>query len=334
MSKEDSKVLKDDLTEIPGVGKKNAEELDAAGYVDFMTIAAAKASEITEKTGIGESTAVKIIAAARNLVKIGDFISGAELKEKRKNLRHLTTCSNSLDNLFRNPRDPIGGLESQSITEFFGEFGSGKTQVCFQLTVNATMSEDKGGLDSDVIVIDTENTFRPSRIEQIASALNLNEADVLDRVHVARALNSSHQMLLLEEKAYDIARDRKIGLIIVDSLTAHFRSEYIGRGNLADRQGQLARHMRELLRFANVTNSVAVVTNQVMSKPDTFFGDPTRPVGGHVVGHLSTYRVYLRKAGKGGQRVARMIDAPELLDDEVVFNVSEVGVRDGGKEKD
>lgn len=322
------KQLKEELTDIPGVGKETAAKLKAHGYQDFASIAIASPKEINEKCDIGEKSAVSIIAAARESVDLGEFITGVELRKKRTELCRLTTCSPSLDGLFKNPREPKGGLESQSITEFFGEFGSGKTQICFQLCVDATMPVERGGLDRDVLVIDTENTFRTSRIEQIAGALDLDVDKVLERIHIVRAFNSAHQMLLLEEKAYELAKEIPIGLLVVDSLTAHFRSEYIGRGNLQGRQSQLSKHMRELLRFSYLSNAVVAVTNQVMSKPDAFFGDPTRPVGGHIVGHASTYRIYMRKAGKGGKRVARMVDAPDINEDEVIINVSEAGIRD------
>lgn len=219
-----------------------------------------------------------------------------------------------------------GGLESQSIVEFFGEFGSGKTQICFQLAVNATRPIEDGGLNGDVFIIDTENTFRPERIVQMAVALDLDPEEVLKKIHVARAFNSHHQMLLVE-KANELAHEMNVKLLIVDSLTAHFRAEYVGRGSLAERQQNLNKHMHDLLRFADLNNAVIAVTNQVSSKPDAFFGDPTRPIGGHIVGHAATYRIYLRKS-KGGKRIARLIDSPNLPEAEAVITVSEEGVRD------
>ena len=198
--------------------------------------------------------------------------------------------------------------------------------MMFQLAVNATMPLEKGGLDGDVVIIDTENTFRPERIVQIAEAQGVDPMETLQKIHVARAFNSSHQMLLVE-KAAEMAVKTPVKLLIVDSLTAHFRSEYVGRGTLAERQGLLNKHMHDLLRFGDVSNAVITVTNQVAAKPDAFFGDPTRPVGGHIVGHASTFRVYLRKS-KGGKRIARLIDSPNLPEAECVITVSEEGIRD------
>ena len=232
----------------------------------------------------------------------------------------LTTGSKAFDELLN------GGLESQAITEFFGEFGSCKTQVCFQLAVNATLPIERGGLDSDVVIIDTENTFRPERIIQMSNYLGIDPEDTLRRIHVARAFNSQHQILLID-KALELAQQKKIRLMIVDSLTSHFRAEYLGRGALAERQQILNRHMHDLLNFATLNNAVIAVTNQVAAKPDAFFGDPTRPIGGHIVGHTATFRLYLRK-GKAGKRIARLIDSPNLPEGEAVFTVTEDGIKD------
>jgi len=174
--------------------------------------------------------------------------------------------------------------------------------------------------------IDTENTFRPERITQMAEALDLDPDKVLKRIHVARAFNSHHQMLLVD-KAHEITKDFPVRLLVADSLTAHFRAEYIGRGTLAERQQMLNKHIHDLMRFGDVYNAVVYVTNQVHAKPDAFFGDPTRPIGGHIVGHSATFRIYLRKS-KGGKRIARLIDSPNLPEAEAVFTVSEEGIRE------
>lgn len=308
------------IEELPGVGPATAEKLRDAGYVDLMAIAVESPKVLSEVAEIGESTAVKIIAAAKQAADVGGFETGDLILERRRNIHKLTSCSKAFDELMG------GGLETQSITEFFGEFGSGKTQMCFQLAVNATRPVEDGGLDGNVFIIDTENTFRPERIVQMATALDMDPEETLKKIHVARAFNSHHQMLLVE-KAQDLARSLNVRLMIVDSLTAHFRAEYVGRGALAERQQNLNKHMHDLLRFADLNNAVIAVTNQVSAKPDAFFGDPTRPIGGHIVGHAATYRLYLRKS-KGGKRIARLIDSPNLPEAEAVISVGEDGVRD------
>ncbi len=200
------------------------------------------------------------------------------------------------------------------------------SQLAHQLAVNVTRPEDEAGLNGDTVWIDTESTFRPERIRQMSEALELDVDEILKRIHVARAFNSHHQMLLME-KANEMTKDYPIRLVVVDSLTAHFRAEYIGRGVLAERQQLLNKHIHELMRFGDIHNAAIYVTNQVHAKPDAFFGDPTRPVGGHIVGHSATFRVYLRKS-KGGKRIARLIDSPNLPEAEAVFSVSEDGIRD------
>ncbi|MGH7332074.1 MAG: DNA repair and recombination protein RadA, partial [Candidatus Rokuibacteriota bacterium] len=246
--------------------------------------------------------------------------TGEEILEKRRHIGKLTTGSKALDDLLG------GGVETQAITEFFGEFGSGKTQVCLQLAINAQLPTEQGGLGGEVIIIDTENTFRPERVAQIAEGSDLDPREALKRIHVARAYNSHHQILLVE-KCNELAKEHPIRLLIVDSLTAHFRAEYVGRGTLAERQQKLNKFMHELLRFGDVHNAAVAVTNQVMAKPDAFFGDPTRPVGGHIVGHTATFRLYFRKS-KGGKRIARLIDSPNMPEAEAVFSITEEGIRE------
>lgn len=308
------------LEDIPGVGPAIAEKLREAGYTELMTIAVAAPANLAEACEIGEKKAQDIIEGAKLCCDIGGFETGDVILQRRAAVTKLTTGSKAFDELLG------GGIESQAITELYGEFGSCKTQVCFQLAVNATLPEEKGGLDSDVIIIDTENTFRPERIVQMATYLGADPEETLRRIHVARAFNSQHQVLLVD-KALDLSRDMKCRLMIVDSLTSHFRSEYLGRGALAERQQILNRHMHDLLNFATVNNAAVAVTNQVAAKPDAFFGDPMRPIGGTIVGHTSTFRVYLRK-GKAGKRIARLVDSPNMPEGEAVFMVTEEGIKD------
>lgn len=308
------------LEDIPGVGPAISEKLREAGYKDLMAIAVASPKDLAETCELGEKKAMDIIEGAKLCADIGGFETGDTIMERREAISKLTTGSQAFDELLN------GGLESQSIVELYGEFGSCKTQVCFQLAVNATLPEELGGLDSDVLMIDTENTFRPERIVQMANYLGVDPDETLKRIHVARAFNSQHQVLLVD-KAMELAQTKKIRLMIVDSLTSHFRAEYLGRGALAERQQILNRHMHDLLNFATLNNAVIAVTNQVSAKPDAFFGDPTRPIGGHIVGHTATFRIYLRK-GKAGKRIARLVDSPNLPEGESVFSVTEDGVKD------
>ena len=308
------------IDDLPGVGPTTATKLREAGYSGLMAIAVASPSTLADLAEIGEATAVKIINAARQEAELGKFETGDVLLERRKEVGKLTTCSKAFDELMG------GGIETQAITEFYGEFGSGKTQIVHQLAVTVQMPKDEGGLEGHMAMIDTENTFRPERIAQMARALDIEPTEALKKIHVARAFNSHHQMLLVD-KVKEVAKKFPIRLLIVDSLTAHFRAEYLGRATLADRQQKLNIHLHDLQRFGDLYNAAIAVTNQVHSKPDAFFGDPTRPVGGHVVGHTATFRLYLRKS-KGGRRICRLVDSPNLPEGEAVITVTEDGIRD------
>ncbi len=313
-----------EIEDLPGVGEKVAEKLKEAGFDSLEAIAAASVSELKD-IGLGESSVVKIINSARDNLQMG-FETGIEALKKRELIGKITTGSEELDKLMG------GGIETQAITELYGQFGSGKTQLAHQLSVNVQLPEDEGGLGRNAIYIDTENTFRPERIQSMAKALKLDPNEVLKNIHIARAYNSDHQTLLAE-KAADLAEEYNVGLVVVDSLMSHFRAEYTGRGTLADRQQKINRHMHLLQRkLADTHNIAIVVTNQVMSRPDVFFADPTAPVGGHIVGHTSTFRIYLRKS-KGDKRVAKLVDSPSLPEGECVFEVTGNGIQDS-KTKD
>ncbi|MEE8401697.1 MAG: DNA repair and recombination protein RadA [Candidatus Hydrothermarchaeaceae archaeon] len=308
-----------ELEELPGIGDTTADKLKDAGFKSIESIAVANPVEIKEISGIGEAAAVKIINAARDSMEMG-FMTGTEVLEKRKTMKKISTGSDTLNGLLG------GGVETQAITEFFGEFGSGKTQICHQLAVSIQMPDEENGLGKSVIYIDTENTFRPERIIQMAEGAGVDPEAVLENIIVARAYNSDHQMIIVD-KAESLLKEKNVGIIVVDSLTSHFRADYTGRGMLAGRQQKLNRHMHDLQKLSDIYNLAVVVTNQVMARPDFFFGDPTTPIGGHIVGHSSTFRIYLRKS-KGGKRVARLIDSPNLPEGEAIFAVVKDGVTD------
>jgi DNA repair protein RadA len=320
------------LEDLPGVGPATAEKLREAGFSSVEAIAVASPGELVAAAEVGEATASKIIAGAREAADVGGFETGDRILERRRLVGKINTGSKNLNELLG------GGMETQSIMELYGEFGSGKTQVAHQMAVNVQLPAEMGGLHGSVIIIDTENTFRPERIAQMVKGLpaspdglERDPADFLKNISVARAFNSNHQ-ILLAEKAMEMAEKAKdseypVRLIIVDSVTAHFRAEYVGRGTLANRQQKLNKHLHDLMRFGDLNNALILVTNQVMSKPDTFFGDPTKPVGGHVLGHTSTFRIYLRKS-KGEKRIARLVDSPNLPDGEAVFSVTTEGLKD------
>ena len=344
----------EDLEELPGVGPATAEKLKDNGFDGYQGIAVASPGELSNTADIGESSAADIIQAAREAADIGGFESGATVLERREQIGKLTWSVGEVDELLG------GGIETQSITEVYGEFGAGKSQVTHQISVTVQLPAEHGGLEGSAIFIDSEDTFRPERIDQMVKGLEdevledtmvmhglvegEDDADagdeqllddlvesVLDKIHVAKAFNSNHQ-ILLAEKAQEIAGESQddefpVRLLCVDSLTAHFRAEYVGRGELAERQQKLNKHLHDLMRVGDLNNTAVVVTNQVASNPDSFFGDPTQPIGGNILGHTSTFRIYLRKS-KGNKRIVKLVDAPNLPDGEAVMRVEEGGLMD------
>ena len=307
------------VSDLPGVGPSTAEKLAAAGIDTLLAVAVASLGNLVTESGVSESVGRKMIQAARDMLDMG-FETADVILERRQAVNKIKTSSELFDEVMG------GGFETGAITECYGEFGSGKTQVGHQLAVNVQRPVEEGGLNSKVIYIDTENTFRPERILQMAKKAGLDEESALKNIKIARAYNSDHQMLLAE-KAEDLLKTGEYKLLIVDSLTAHFRAEYIGRGTLSERQQKLNKHMHTLLKLADMYNCCVVVTNQVMAKPNVMFGDPTQAIGGHVVGHSSTFRIYLRK-GKKGSRVAKLVDSPNLPESECMMFVTEGGLSD------
>jgi len=316
-----SEVKIQNIEDLTGVGPAIAEKFREAGYSTLEEIGTQSPGQLSDATGIGQESCAKYIKEAGKNAKIGSFLTGTELMEKRATVGKLTTSSSTFDELLG------GGVETQSITEFYGQYGSGKTQFILQLAVNAQLPVEQGGLGGEVAIIDTENTFRPERIISMAKALELDPDEVLSKIHVGRAYNS-HQQMLMVKKVKEIAKEKPIKMLAVDSLTGAFRAEYIGRGTLAERQGKINAHMSALARFGDLHNAAVVVTNQVSSNPAAFFGDPTKPIGGNIVGHTSKFRIYLRR-GKAGRRVCRLVDSPHLPENEALVSITEDGIRDG-----
>jgi len=308
------------VKKLPGVGEATLNKLIKAGFSSLESIAFTPPKIIMDESGLGEKTTSKLVKASMDKLNIG-FKSAEDVWEHRKNIARITTSSQELDDVLG------GGAETGSLIEFFGEFRTGKTQICHQLCVNVQLPKEKGGLGGRALYIDTEGTFRPERIIHMAEGLDLDHKKVLKNIIFGRAYNSDHQIVLIKEAA-NIIKEKNIKLIIVDSLIGHFRSEYVGRGTLANRQQTINTHIHDLLRLTDIYTDLAiVVTNQVQSKPDTFYGNPLKAAGGNIVAHGSTIRVYLRK-GKGEQRVAKVVDAPHLPEAEAIFCITENGITD------
>jgi DNA repair protein RadA len=312
------------LEDLPGVGPATAQKMREMGFHTIEALAMATAREL-EPAGISEKKALSIIEIARQNISIS-FIRADELLKMRKNVLRLSSGSKVIDRLLD------GGIETQTITEFYGEYGSGKSQICHQLCVNVQLPPERGGLNGAALYVDTENTFRTERIVSMSKHLGLDPEQVVKNIIYAEAYTSDHQMFLLDN-ADEIIKANNVKLIIVDSLTAHFRSEYLGREMLASRQQKLNKHMHRLIGLARAFNAVAVVTNQVMAKPDVFFGDAVHPIGGHIVGHTSHTRVYLRRAAHGPVRIARLVSSPYLPEGEEIFKITANGIEDASEDE-
>lgn len=307
------------IRDLPGVTPLIAEKLESAGYVSAWSIVVVRPEELAEKTGIPLQTILKLISSAREVLGIR-FKTAKEVKQERLNIGKITTGSKNLDALLG------GGVETKTITEFYGEYGTGKTQICHQLSVNVQLPPEKGGLNGNAVYIDTEGTFRWERIEAMARGVGLDPDEAMDRIYYMRAYNSDHQISIVEE-LFTFSPRNNVRLVVVDSVTSHFRAEYPGREHLAERQQKLNMHLHQLMRLAEAYNIAVVVTNQVMARPDVFYGDPTAAVGGHVLAHTPGVRIQLKKS-KGNKRIARVVDAPHLPEGEEVFAITEEGIRD------
>ncbi|MCL5008650.1 MAG: DNA repair and recombination protein RadA [Candidatus Marsarchaeota archaeon] len=308
-----------EIEDLPGIGPTTAEKLKASGHDTLEKIAVLDPHELAELSGMSVDNAKKAVEAAKNAT-ILEFSTGAQVYEQRKSIGRITTGSKELDDLLG------GGLEAKSITEAYGKFASGKTQLGFQLSVNVQLPVGSGGMGGKTLFIDTESTFRPERIEAISKAAGLNPEEALSNVLVVHTQNTEQQILAIE-KADKTIQENNIKLIVVDSLMALFRSEFPGRGALGERQQKLNSHIHKLQRLADVYNLAVYVTNQVMDNPAILFGDPTTPVGGNIMAHAATTRLYLRKS-KEDKRIIRLVDSPSMPEGEAVMKITPNGIKD------
>eukprot|EP00010_Vexillifera_abyssalis_P002471 CAMPEP_0201549758 /NCGR_PEP_ID=MMETSP0173_2-20130828/6210_1 /ASSEMBLY_ACC=CAM_ASM_000268 /TAXON_ID=218659 /ORGANISM="Vexillifera sp., Strain DIVA3 564/2" /LENGTH=339 /DNA_ID=CAMNT_0047959549 /DNA_START=25 /DNA_END=1044 /DNA_ORIENTATION=- len=308
--------------ETSGVSAADVNKLRAAGFHTVEAVAFSTKKALIEIKGISDAKADKIQTAAAKLVPMG-FTSAKEYATSRDEVIQVTTGSKELDKLLG------GGIETGSITEIFGEFRTGKTQICHQLCVTCQLPFESGGGEGKALYIDTEGTFRPERLLAIAERYGLDGDDVLDNIAYARAYNSDHQGKLLVQASAMMAESR-YALLIVDSATALYRTDYSGRGELSARQMHLARFLRSLLRLADEFGVAVVMTNQVVAQVDgasMFAADPKKPIGGNIMAHASTTRLYLRK-GRGETRICKIYDSPCLPEAEAPFGIYSEGIAD------
>ncbi|MDG7000537.1 MAG: DNA repair and recombination protein RadA [Nitrososphaerota archaeon] len=319
-----SEAIDVDIADLPGVGPATKAKLESGGITTILDLAASTVNELVDNLNITDETAHNLVFEAQKILKEKgylekDLISAQELFARRAKMLKCTTFSKNLDLLL------AGGIETQAVTEFYGEFGSGKTQICHTVCVSTQLPVEQGGLNGSALYIDTESTFRPERIAQIAKARELDVDSILANIHVAKIYNASHLELIVRAMG-NLIQQNNIKLVIVDSIISLHRAEFVGRGTLSERQQKLNAIMHRLKRISEIYNVAIIITNQVQATPDTFFGDPTKAAGGNIIGHASTYRVYLRKAGQ--ERKAIMIDSPMHPYGDTNFVVTEGGITD------
>jgi DNA repair protein RadA len=319
-----SPIIELEIQDIEGIGPTTARKLKEAGIVSVMDLAVTSADELAVEINASKESAAAFIIAAQKLLRDSnvlekEFITADAALEKRRSMLRCSTGSGALDDLL------LGGIETQAVTEFYGEFGSGKSQICHTLCATARQPVESGGLNANTIYIDTEGTFRPERVQEIARSRGYDSTQILKSIAVCKVYNSSHLELIIKNLGKYVD-DFKAKLVVIDSVISLHRAEFAGRGTLADRQQRLNSMLHKIIRLAEIYNIAVVITNQVQSSPDTFFGDPTKAAGGNVLGHASTYRIYLRKSGEN--RIAKMIDSPYHPYSDVRFTVNERGSDD------
>ncbi|CAI0401945.1 unnamed protein product, partial [Linum tenue] len=311
-----------ELLQESGIASIDVKKLKEAGLCTVESVAYSPRKELLQIKGISEAKVDKIIEAVSKLVPLG-FTSASELHVQKLNLVQITSGSRELDKILE------GGIETGSITELYGEFRSGKTQLCHTLCVTCQLPFDQGGGEGKAMYIDAEGTFRPQRLLQIAERYGLNGADVLENVAYARAYNTDHQSRLLLSAASMMVESR-FALMIVDSATALYRTDFSGRGELSARQMHLAKFLRSLQKMADEFGVAVVITNQVVAQVDgsaIFAGPQIKPIGGNIMAHASTTRLALRK-GRGEERICKVISSPCLAEAEARFQISPEGVTD------
>lgn len=308
------------------IGPATKTSLKEAGFRSIKDLVIRGPTDIAEATGIAIEKCTLLCNRAREILEeIGvldkPFTTANEIYEKRKSEYRISTGSKNLDELLD------GGIETRAITELYGEYGTGKTQICHTLCVTVQQSKAEDNI-SRALYIDTENTFRPERIASISSARKIDPSVALENVIVAKAYNTSHQEVIIQESP-NVINLHNIKIMIVDSIVSHYRAEYLGRSVLSERQQRINRLLHILLRIAETCKIAVVITNQIQSSPDAIFGDPNKATGGNVMAHTSTYRLYLKKAGKN--RIARMVDSPYHSEREILFALNEQGIGDPQK---
>lgn len=305
-----------------GINQNDINKLIEAGFNTVESVTYSTKRTLVAIKGLSEIKVDKIIDACSKICHLGFEPSNIFL-QKRMNLTYLTTGSKELDKLLG------GGIETGSITEMFGEFRTGKTQICHTLCVTCQLPKENGGGAGKALYIDTEGTFRPEKLKNIAERFGLDPDEVVANVLYARAYNSDHQNKLLLQ-ACGLMAESKFALLVVDSATALYRTDFSGRGELSARQMSLAKFLRNLQKIADEHQVAVLITNQVVAQVDgSSFGgaNDKKPIGGHIMAHAAQTRLYLRK-GMKENRICKIYDSPCLPEDEATYAITDNGIDD------
>lgn len=255
----------------------------------------------------------------------GLFKSGLELKQQREACPKISTGSVEFDRLIG------GGIELGTITEIYGDSGTGKTQLALALAVRAQLATVDGGAAGRVLYIDTDDTFRHERIAEIAAASGVDAEQCLHNITACRAANFEQQCAALKGAAMELAEpsEGEYRLVIVDCIMANLRAEYAGRGELSERQQTLNAHLRDLKKFAQAFKVAVVVTNQVMAVPDQFsLGGPQfKSCGGPVMAHNTNTKIFLKRGGRGNKK-ATLAHSPYMPYGDCLFSITAAGIVD------
>ena len=304
-----------------GINSSDVQKLKDAGFNSLEAISYTAKKNLVLIKGLSEAKIDKIIKVVEDILNYKIQPSTVALEERKK-LTRITSGSKELDNLLG------GGFESNSITELFGEFRTGKTQICHTLCVTCQLPKRDGGGEGKAIYIDTEGTFRPEKLALIAERFGLDPKETIENVYYARAYNSDHQNRLLIQVCA-LMCEQKFSLLIVDSATALHRTDYTGRGELSNRQMSLAKFLRNLQKIADEHKIVVVITNQVVATVDgnAFGGNDKKPIGGHIMAHACQTRLYLKK-GLKQNRICKIYDSPSLPEAEATYSITDRGIDD------
>lgn len=306
-----------------GLAMTDIKKLHEIGIFTIEALVRTPRKDLASIKGLSESKVDLMIKEASKLIYMG-FQAASVMLEQRQEIIKITTGCKQLDSILE------GGLEAGSITEIYGEYRCGKTQLCHTLAVTCQLPVEIGGGEGKCMYIDTEGTFRPQRIVQIAKRFGLTSG-CLDNVAYARALNTDHQTQLLVMAA-GLMSETRFSLIIVDSATALYRSEFNGRGELNARQIHLGRFLKGLHKLADEFGLAVIVTNQVVAANiecnTSFTGPSIKPIGGNIMAHSVTTRLSMTK-GKGETRKVKVVSSPSIPEKEIELQIGEGGVQDG-----